>query len=74
MITFRESAARMAERLRVMKKLQMMHKEFGDEDVLLPVQDLFNAGDQVALDLYEKELAQATGARELPFAQVGESI
>lgn|GEM_PF-6618266 len=70
MSTFKESAARMAERLRLMKRLQQLHREMGDEEVLLPIQDLFSAGDQAALDAYERELNEHLGNRPLPFEQV----
>jgi len=66
MTSFRESAARMAERLRIMKKLQLQHREMGDEEITIQVVDLFNAGDQAALDLYDRELAEATGQVPLP--------
>lgn len=67
---FRASAAKMAECLRDMKRLQQSHRDMGDEEVLLPIQDLFSAGDQAALDAYERELNEHLGNRPLPFEQV----
>jgi hypothetical protein len=66
MSDFKLSAAKMAERLRLMAKYKKQAQEEGREFVELPVDDLFNAGDQAALDLYERELAEYTGQQRLP--------
>lgn len=67
MTDFRRSAALMAESLRTMKKLQNYHREVGDSEVMLPVADLFSPADQAALDAYEAELLEHSGAQRLPF-------
>lgn len=62
MTDFRRSAALMAESLRTMKKLQNYHREVGDSEVMLPVADLFSSKDQAALDAYEAECLEHSGA------------
>ncbi len=70
-VDFRESAARMAERLQIMAKYQRQARDEGREFVELPVDDLFNAGDRAALEFYQQELARATGQVPLPLERVG---
>lgn len=69
-----KAAALMAERLRIMKRTQQQALErglaVGDPSDLL-VGEIFEAGDQAALDAYEKALLQVTGAVPLPFEVAG---
>lgn len=67
MTDFRRSSALMAESLRTNKKLQAYHREVGDAEVLLPIADLFSAKDQAALDAYDAELLEHSGAVPLDF-------
>lgn len=69
MITFKDSAAKMADCLRTMKRLQQQHRDMGDDEVLMDVRDLFSAKDQAALEAYEEDLVRHSGAQRLPFGE-----
>ena len=62
---FRTSAAMMAGRLRILKRLQQQNREMGNRSITLHVDELFEPGDQEALETYERELVLHSGARPL---------
>ena len=66
MTTFQRSAKLLADRLRILKKLQAQAKEEGRDTLELPVPAIFEAADQEALDAYEDELLEHSGAQRLP--------
>lgn len=67
MTDFRRSAALMADRLRLLKKLQAQAVDEGRTTLELDVRAIFESADQTALDAYEAELLEHSGAQRLPF-------
>lgn len=66
-IDFRGSAEKMASRLRMLKKHQQQQREMGNRSITVHIDELFDAGDQAALDAYEHDLLLHSGAQPLPF-------
>lgn len=62
MTDFRHSAALMAARIRILKKLQTQAREEGRDTLELQVPAIFESADQAALDAYEAELLEHSGA------------
>lgn len=62
MTDFRRSAALMADRLRLLKKLQAQAVDEGRTTLELDVRAIFESADQAALDAYEAELLEHSGA------------
>ncbi len=58
-----------ANRLRVFKRVALQARERGDEQVELHVAEIWEAGDEAALEAFEKALAELTGQRPLPFQE-----
>jgi hypothetical protein len=61
-IDFRESARLMAERLRIMQRLQQQAQDEGRQDLEIATPALFSAADKAALDAYERDLMLHSGA------------
>jgi len=61
-----EAGESMARRLRIFKGLAQRHREMGDSDITLALEELFEPGDQQALDAWEKALADHQGFVPLP--------
>ena len=64
-----EAATVMAKRLEIWRKLYLYHTSVQDEDVTMPVADLWNANDSAALDKFHDALAIINGAQRLPFPE-----
>lgn len=56
----------MARRLRIFKGLALRHRDMGDTDITLALEELFEPADEKALDDWEKALANHQGFRPLP--------
>lgn len=56
-----------AKRLHIFRRTQEQARERGEEAVALPVAELFEPSDAVALVAYETALADLLGQRPLPF-------
>lgn len=70
MTTFQRSAKLMADRLRILKRLQTQAKEEGRDHLEIHVDALWDSKDQEALDAYEEELLEHSGAQRLPGLEV----
>jgi hypothetical protein len=64
-VDFRKSAALMADRLRLMQRLQQQARDEGRTELEIATEALFSPGDRVALDAYERDLMLHSGARPL---------
>lgn len=59
-------AKAMADRLAVWKRLHAYHREVGDTEVNLPIEDLWSPADAAAMDAWEAYLKERAGERPLP--------
>jgi hypothetical protein len=57
----------MASRLRILQKTQQQAREQGRDEIMQPIEEVFEPGDRAALDAYEQELLLHSGAQPLPF-------
>lgn len=64
------AAEKLTRRLSVLQRLQRLHKEMGDTEITLGVDELFEPADAEALAAFELALQEHHGAQPL-FEQVG---
>jgi hypothetical protein len=61
------AAELLTRRLRILQKLQAQARERGETIIELNVAELFEPGDQAAIDAWEAAVAKVTGQQPLPW-------
>jgi|GEM_PF-5504107 len=61
------AAERLTRRLRILQKLQAQYRDMGMATVELDVAELFEPGDQAAIEAFEAAVAKVTGQTPLPW-------